>query len=256
MMVRVFSGIAEMQRWIKTTPIDSGWDDTTTRILSYEFCGAHSYEEASEQLMKGSNVNDLKRAVNKGRVGYGKEKLTLGVVGACPNVPAVLTGSPACMYRKKRVKTPGSYNVFVDVTVAGRISKKRIYEAGVQILIEVLQLSAKYPVNLYVGDLAVYQSKVYGSAVQIMTAGKPFNVARVSYALTEPGFLRVFTFCITERSGKFWPSAASGSYGRPLMPHNRKDVVNEVFKNAILLSTDEVISQGEYAFRSIDELLK
>ena len=255
-MVRQFSGIAELQRWIKTTPIDDGWRDTTQRNLEYGFCGAHSYAEASEQMLKGTHVQELKRAVNRGKIGYGKPKPTLGVVGGCPNVPAVLAGSPACMYRRERTKTPGAYNIYVDVAVSGFTSKQQIYDAGVEILIKVLQLSNKYPVNLYVGDLAMDSGKIYGSAVQIMNAGKSFNVARVSYALTEPGFLRVFTFCVSERNGKFWPSSASSGYGRPLENNLRKEVCDAVFKNAIILSTQEVIRSGEYAFKEIDKLLK
>ena len=256
MMVRVFGGTSELQKFIKSTPVDDGWNDTTERDLDYGFCGAHSYSEACESMLKGTHVAELKRAVNKGRVGYGRPRPTLGVIGSCPNVPAVVSGSPACMYRIDKTKSPGAYNVYVDVAVTGMTKKQQIYDAGVQILIKVLQLSAKYPVNLYVGDLAMHNNKVYGSATQIINAGKAFNIARVSYAITEPGFLRVFTFCISERSGKFWPSAASSGYGQPLMNSRRKETVNAVFKNAIVLSTTEVIRYGNEAFKEIDKLLK
>ena len=256
MLVRQFSGISELRTWIKTTPIDDGWRDTTARDLDFSFCGAHTYEEASESLLKGKHVEELKKAVRKGKGVSEKRKLTRGVVGACPNVPAVLAGNPACMYSRKRTKTPGAYNIYVDVAVSGFVKKQQIYDAGVDILIRVLQLSAKYPVNLYVGDLAKYGGKVYGSATQIMNAGKSFNVARVSYALTEPGFLRVFTFCVSERNGKFWPSSASSGYGSPLDSWERKEVCDAVFKNAIVLSTKEVISRGDAAFTEIDKLLK
>ena len=255
-MIKQFSGISELQRWIKQTPVDSGWEDHSSMPLNFRFCGAHDYEEASSALLKGSSVAELKRAVSKGKVGYGKPKIQTGVIGACPNVPAVVAGSPACMYRRERALSPGAFNIYVDNGVHAGITKDEIYQAGVDILIKVLQLASKYPINLYVGNLSQYDGKVFGSATQIINAGKPFNVARVSYALTEPGFLRVFSFCVIERNGKFWPSSAHYGYGRPLTSEERSNACKAVFKNTIVLSAKEVIMEGDRAFSEIDKLLK
>ena len=117
-------------------------------------------------------------------------------------------------------------------------------------------MASKYPVNLYVGDFGEYNGKILGCAVKIMDAGKAYNTARVSYALTEVGFLRVFALAVVERNGQFWSASASNGYGSPLQSYERKQAVETVFKNAIVLSTSEVIRNNCAGFNQIDSILK
>lgn len=256
-MLREFSGLKDLTSFLETTPPDNGWpnhaDDNYP--FSFKWCGAHNYTEAKASLVKGSNVKEIKKAITRGAGVTEKRKRRLDVIGGCPNVPAYLAGSPACMYRVDRVTSRGAYNVFVDVGVHCGISKLQVCEAGIEILIRVLRLASQYPVNLYVGDFGIYDNKIYGHAVKIMDAGRPYNTARVSYALTEAGFLRVFGLGVIERSGQFWPVGASSGYGRPLWTGERKSAVEAVFKNAISLSTTEAIEDGDKAFKAIDEIL-
>lgn len=258
LMLREFSGLKDLTTFLETTPQDDGWSNHADDNYPFNerWCGASSYTEAKASLTKGANVNEIKKAITRGAGATTKRKRTLGVIGGCPNVPAYLAGSPACMYRMDTVKSRGAYNVHVDVGVHSGISRQEICEAGIEILIRVLQLSSKYPVNLYVGDFGIHDKKVYGHAVKIMDAGRPYNTARVSYALTEAGFLRVFGLGVIERSGQFWDVGASYGYGRPLTKIERKNAVETVFKNAISLSTLEVIQDEREAFKAIDEVLK
>ena len=257
LMLREFGGLRDMTAWIESTPADDGWDNHASDDYPFKpkWCGAKSYSDAKTSLLKGANVAQIKKAISRGAGVAEKTKRTMGIIGGCPNVPAYLAGNPACMYRNERVKNHGAYNVFVDVGVHCGISKTQVTDAGIEILIRVLRLANKYPVNLYVGDFGQYDSKVYGHAVKIIDAGRAYNTARVSYALTETGFLRVFGLAIIERNGQFWNSGASWGYGKPLSKYERKDAVETVFKNAISLSTLEVIEYGSSAFESIDKIL-
>lgn len=257
LMLREFSGLKDLTAFLESTPPDDGWpnhaDDSYP--FSFKWCGAHNYSEAKASLTKGSNVKEIKKAISRGAGVTEKRKRSIDVIGGCPNVPAYLAGSPVCMYRVDRVKSRGAYNVFVDTGVHSGITKSEVCEAGIEILIRVLRLASQYPVNLYVGDFGKYNNKVYGHAVKIMDAGRPYNTARVSYALTEAGFLRVFGLGVIERSGQFWDAGASSGYGRPLWREERKKAVEAVFKNAIALSTTEVIEDSERAFKAIDDIL-
>lgn len=257
LMLRQFSGLSDLTSWIESTPQDTGWSNHVSEDYPYNarWCGATSYADAKASLLKGSNVSQIKKALSRGAGVSEKTKRTMGVIGGCPNVPAYLAGNPACMYRMDRVKSHGAYNVVVDVGVHSAISKSQVTDAGIEILIRVLQLSNKYPVNLYVGDFGKYDGKIYGHAVKIIDAGRAFNTARVSYALTETGFLRVFGLAVIERNGQFWSRSASSGYGYPLLPYERKKAVKTVFKNAICLSTLEVVNGDRNAFKDIDEIL-
>lgn len=258
LLLREFSGLKDLTTFLETTPQDDGWPNHADDAYPFNasWCGASSYTEAKASLTKGANVAEIKKAISRGAGATTKRKRTQGVIGGCLNVPAYLAGNPACMYRMGNIKSRGAYNVFVDVGVHCGISKQEICDAGIEILIKVLQLSTKYPVNLYAGDFSTYDNKIYGHAIKIIDAGRAYNTARVSYALTEAGFLRVFGLGVIERSGKFWSSGASSGYGRPLHAGERKKAVEAVFKNAICLSTLEVIESGESAFEAIDEVLK
>lgn len=257
LMLREFAGLKDLTAFIETTPADNGWNNHASDDYphSFRWCGAHSYTEAKTSLLTGLNVNQIKKAISRGAGVSKKPKRTLSVIGGTPNVPAYLAGNPACMYRVDKVKSRGAYNVFVDTSVHSAIRKSEVTEAGIEILIKVLQLASQYPVNLYVGDFGRYDGKIYGYAVKIIDAGRAFNTARVSYALTEIGFLRVFGLAVIERSGQFWDSGASSGYGRPLSVYDRKKAVEAVFKNAISLSTLEVIQGNSSAFAGIDAVL-
>lgn len=258
LLLREFSGLKDLITFLETTPPDSGWDNHISDNYPYRptWCGARNYTEAKKALTKGANITEIKKAISRGAGVTMKRQRTQDVIGGCLNVPAYLAGNPACMYRVDRVKSRGAFNVFVDVSVHCGITKKQVCDAGIEILIRVLQLSARYPVNLYVGDFGIYSNKIYGHAVKIMDAGRAYNTARVSYALTEAGFLRVFGLGVIERSGQFWDGGASNGYGRPLRAYERKNAVDAVFKNAIVVSTTEVIEDGTRAFKAIDEALK
>lgn len=257
-LLREFSGLNDMIAFLESTPIDEGWSQNHASNecdFNIKFHGARSYTEAKALLQKGSNVREIKKAITRGAGNTEKKKRTLGVIGACPNVPAYLAGSPECMYRIDRAKSRGAYNVFVDVSVHCGIKKSQVTDAGIEILLRVLKLASKYPVNLYVGDLTKYHDKVYGHVTKIMDAGRAYNTARVSYALTEVGFLRVFGFAIIERNGGFWESSAQFGYGRPLRPLERKDAISTAFKNPIIISTLEVVNHDSNAFKAIDAVL-
>lgn len=257
---RLFTGISDLTKWIESTKPDEGWfrnHADPDASLDFKLCGAHSYQEARSELLKGKNINEIKRAIPKGTVSRTTKKRGLDVIGGCPNVPAYLAGNPQSMYRYKAEKTKGAYNVFVDTSIHCKIKKSQVREAGIEILLKVLQLSNKYPVNLYAGNTAIYNDKITVSMTKIIDAGKPFNIARISYALTEPAFLRVFGLAVIERSGGFWDSGASSGYGRPVRNNaERLDVVSNVLKNAIVVSTLDAIERGSYALNAINKALE
>ena len=122
-----------------------------------------------------------------------------------------------------------------------------------------LRLSAIKPVNLYVGATAIDNERrnVIGYGMQIMDAGKTFNAARVSYALTEAGFFRVFGFGYYERSREMWSTSNTHTLGCSLVNHDaelNKRVLNAAYKNMLFVNIAEVIDGKRDAMKELEAI--
>ena len=120
-------------------------------------------------------------------------------------------------------------------------------------------MSAIKPVNLWCGTLAIDDSRrnIYGTAMQVMDAGKAFNAARVSYALTEAGFLRVFGFACRERTEGFWDSTNAWGMGCTLVKYDEKlseRVLNAAYKNMVCINITDVIDGKENALKELQAI--
>ncbi len=246
-----FGGIDEMVRFIERTPADEGFEDTVsgTREMRREFNGAESFEEAREYIKKGVNIKDIAVAINSGERDYSKKSKMRHVSGGAPCVPAAVSSDPRAMYMKRNERITGAYNIFVNCGVNCGVTPREIKLAGIEILKEVVRISAFKPVNLYVGATAIDHShrNVIGYGMQIMDAGKSFNVARVSYALTEAGFLRTFGFAMYERSRGMWSSSENCGLGYPLANIDgelNKRVLGAAFKNMIYVNMADVVNDA------------
>ena len=160
------------------------------------------------------------------------------------------------MYQRRNERITGAYNVYINCNYPARVSKTEVKDAGIKILNEVLRVAAIKPVNLWCGTLAIDDSRsnIYGTAMQIMDAGKSFNVARVSYALTQAGFLRVFGFACRERTNGFWDSSNQWGMGTTLARwdeglNNR--ILGQAYKNMVCINITDVIDGNEDAMKEL-----
>ena len=146
-----FSGIDEMVRFLERTPADEGFDDTVkgTRSMTRTFNGAESFAEAREYIKKGVNIKEIMVAVNTGERDYMKKSKTRHIYGGAPCIPAAVGNDPRAMYMKRNERITGAYNIFVNCGVNCGITPRQIKLAGIEILKEVLRISAIKPVNLY-----------------------------------------------------------------------------------------------------------
>jgi hypothetical protein len=139
------------------------------------------------------------------------------------------------------------------------VTPSQAREAGIKILREVIRIAEIKPVNLYCGGTAIDNERrnILGYSMQIMDAGKAFNAARVSYALTEAGFFRVFGFSMYERSEGLWSSGNAGSLGSALHNYDEdlnKRVLNAAFKNMIFVDVAAVIKGKEGALAALEAI--
>lgn len=256
-----FSGIDELIRFIERTPADEGFNDVVsgTHHMTREFNGAKDYAEAREYIKKGVNIKEIAVAINTGERDYCKKSKMRHVSGGAPCVPAAVSSDPRAMYMKRNERITGAYNIFINGGVNCGVKPREIKYAGIEILKEVLRISAIKPVNLYVGATAIdgAHRNVIGYGMQVMDAGKAFNVARVSYALTEAGFFRTFGFAMYQRSRGMWTTRESGSLGYPLSnvdPSLNKRVLEGAFKNMIYVNMTDVIRDRDNALKELEAI--
>ena len=257
--IRKFSGIEEIINYIEKTPADKGFRDIVsgTHEIRKSFNGADSYEEAREYMRNGVNVKEIIAAVNTGKRDYSKKRNVRHISGGAPCVPAAVASDPRAMYMRRNERITGAYNIFVNCAVNCNISTDQIKNAGIKILQEVMRISAIKPVNLYVGATSIDNERrnVLAFGMQVMDAGKPFNAARVSYALTEAGFLRVFGFSIDERSEGLWSTDNVYSLGSSLVKYaptlNRK-VLDAAYKNMLYVNISEVVDGKRDALKELE----
>lgn len=138
------------------------------------------------------------------------------VAGGAVNVPAMLSGSPMCMRRRRQtVSEIGPITVMVDSGALAEVSPETMRRRGVAVLALVRVLSRIRPVDLWVsaahwagsrGDVSVM------TAVRIETA--PLDLARAAFVLVHPAFHRRLMFAaqatIGARTG-FAPKRQRGS---------------------------------------------
>lgn len=256
-----FGGIDEIVRFVESTPADEGFSDivTGTCPVYKRFYGVNSYAEARDFIKKGVNMKDIKAAINTGSRDYSKRQNVRHISGGAPCVPAAVASDPRAMYQKRNQQITGAYNIFVNVGVNCGVTTHEFKEAGLKILQEVLRLSAIKPVNLYMGATAIDHERknVIGFGMQIIDAGKTFNAARVSYALTECGFFRVFGLALYQRSRGMWSSSNDGSLGSSLVSYseslNRK-VLNGAFKNMLVVNISDVIGGKKDALKELENI--
>ena len=253
-----FGGIDELVKFVERTPADEGFHDVVsgTADMTREFNGAANYAEAREYIKKGVNIKDIAVAINTGSRDYSKKSNVRHISGGAPCVPAAVSSDPRAMYQKRNQLITGAYNIFINCSVNCGVKSREIKYAGIEILKEVLRISAIKPVNLYVGAAIIDNShrNVIGYGMQIMDAGKAFNVARVSYALTEAGFFRVFGFAMLQRSRGMWDKSNDGSLGYPLAntdPKLNKRIWEGAYKNMIYVNTVDVIRNKESALKEL-----
>lgn len=256
-----FSGIDEMINWLERTPADEGFRDTIdgTRGMRKSFHGVESYEQARALFKKGVNVKDVKAAINTGSRDYSKKQNVRHISGGAPCVPAAVASDPRAMYQRRNKQITGAYNVFVNCCYSGMTTSEQVKKAGLKILQEVIRISAIKPVNLYVGNISIdnQQRNVIGYGLQIMDAGKAFNAARVSYALTECGFLRVFGFAHSERNRGMWSSDNDFGMGIVLSavnPELNRKVLEGAFKNTLFVNISDVICGNKSALRELENI--
>ena len=254
-ILEIFESIDEFLKTTEARPITDEYSyDSTAKDVRGEnfrdkkFRGANSYSEAKEQFINGTKVKGAMSKAFASEVDPRQRETVLGPCGCAPVVPLALMGVPNSMIDIRRKRVPKAVRLIVDMTVNRGIRGSDITEAGKKIIAAVGKLEGQgISTEIICTEDSLMNGHQYNSmGVTIKNAGQGFSAARVSFPMSSPAFLRVFSFIHT--SGLEGCEYAPG-YGRPLADVASHDKLRSYYRtmygDGIYISLARVISWGE-----------
>lgn len=222
------------------------------------FTGVRDYQEACELMRTGyePSVEKLKAGVKASLQGQGKRiSFFNDVVGFAPIVPLAIMGVPASMSNSymKPIKAK-VVDVYYDMTVAARIDKEDLQEAGIKLLSAILALEGEgYRFNLYAIQTYSDGDSFDMICTKIKNSNTPLDIRKISFPLTHPGYFRCIGFDWYSRM----PEATyRGGYGCALSYNFDEKQLAEGFKqifgkNAVVFSAAKMIDEGSEHIKNV-----
>lgn len=223
------------------------------------FTGTASYEEAEERMMKGDS--ELQKRIEAAGVAQTRIKVQKqtarrqtysSVVGAIPNVPAYISGSPNSMIAQKYVRTKKKViTINYSMTAHGGTDKEEIIRASANIASAILLIEATgVRVNLYTSFCAESGKNLIGLSLKIKDASRKLDTLRMSYPLAHSSFLRRQCFRWEEVTEGV-PERYANGYGR--VPETKKQAD---FFSSNGMRFDSFLAFNDVRYMKVDEIVK
>lgn len=265
---KMFNSIAEMlqyQEGKETTPL---FKEEASQKKSKErdsFTGTRSFKEADDLLRWGDKELSAKvesKGVKDVRVVLKEQKPKRSVyscvVGAMPNVPSYICGSPNSMIavRKEQVKHK-VLNVVYNLVASCGVSTDDIVVASARLIAALMMIESKgVRVNVW---QAFGVSKEYDKdcdaaawACKIKDARQPFDVMKMCYPMAHPSMIRRHMFRMMEITPELTDGFQHGWYGYPI----KKRSIMESLMGVHARKVDALISFYDIRNKSVDEIIE
>jgi hypothetical protein len=210
--------------------------------------GAKGYNEAREQFVNGTKAKAAMLKAYQTEVDPRQRQAINAPCGCAPIVAHALMGIPDSMIDIRRKRIPKATKVIVDMTVSSYVNAGDITEAGKKIIAAVGKLEGEgisTEITCTVDSL-LNGRQLTGMGVTVKNAGQAFNAARVSFPMSSPAFLRVFSFLQTSTLPK---ALFDWGYGVPVATHYENKELAEYYRtmygDGIYLSLAKVVSRGQ-----------
>ena len=251
-----FESIDEFLKEIEGRPIAKDWKGTHTAETlrakrDYDdsrFRNVKNYKEAREQFVNGTKAKAEMLKAFQTEVDPRQRQAVNAPCGCVPIVANALRGVPDAMIDIRRKRIPKATKLIIDMTVHCGTSCSDIIQAGKQIIAAVAKLEGE---GISTEITCSVDSKVYdmyvGMSVTVKNAGQGFSAARVSFPMSSPAFLRVFSFMqmsslegVPYDSG-YGSAIAYGRHGKQL-----EDYYRTMYGDGIYFSLANVIRSGQW----------
>lgn len=250
-----FESIDEFLKEVENRPITPNYTgDRTAGELRHEsysnpkFRGVKGYSEARRQFVEGTKAKTEMLKAYQTEVDPRQRQSINAPCGCAPIVAHALMGVPDAMIDIRRKRIPKATKVIVDMTVNCGVSCSSITEAGKKIIAAVGKLESQgisTEITCSVDSL-MDNRQLTGLGITVKNAGQAFNATRVSFPMSSPAFLRVFSFIQTATlPGVLYDYG----YGRPLADVLGREELTEYYRtmygDGIFLSLAKVITRGQ-----------
>lgn len=252
--VEIFSSASEVAEVSsRRTITNSSFDDMSKAYIDKSWTGVGSLNEALELMRTGyqPTVDKLKAKLKANVAGNGKRiSFHNDVVGFAPVVPLALQGIPTSMMNSymKPIKSK-VINIYYDMGAVASVTKEQMLDCGAKVLAAILDLETQgYKFNLY--SIQGYADNNGGKGTcdmlctKIKSSGTPFDLKRLSFALTHPAYLRVIGFD--------WYSKVPGGKYR----HNYGTPIGRLFSDEDLQKTMDSLFNSKTVVFSCSKILK
>lgn len=254
--VEIFSSASEVvEVSSRRTITNSSFDDMSKAYIDKSWAGVGSLNEALELMRTGyqPTVDELKTKLKANVAGNGKRiSFHNDVVGFAPVVPLALQGIPTSMMNSymKPIKSK-VINIYYDMGAVSSVTKEQMLDCGAKVLAAVMDLETQgYKFNLY--SVQCYADNNGGKGTcdvlctKIKSSNAPFDLKRLSFALTHPAYFRVIGFDWYSKfpGGKFRPRYGT-SLGRLLSEEDMQKAFDEIFNcKTVVFSCSKILKTG------------
>ena len=208
----VHDSITAMIEYAETACKDGDLDDARRGHLrtmgSGNFTGHTSRRQCAEWLLHGNEELAKRSAAllsqfNAVTVPSQVTRRISSPVGGRVCVPAMLSGSPVAMRRRKVVNDHAAPLdiVFNAVSSAG-VDRAALERVGIAVAAMVQKLSATRQINLYVAYTALAGSSPVTALNLVKVPTTPVNPRRLAFMLSDQIFPRVFAFAAYAKAGE------------------------------------------------------
>lgn len=154
------------------------------------------------------------------------------VTGAFPNVPAYLAGQPLNMRRK--VKQDNEFQplaVVVNLLSSASVKASDVHARGIAILALVRALTAKRPVELWVGVTSQGKTSSESASVYFRIETAPLDLARAAHLISHPSISRALAYSILYDKFEV-PSGIPFAYGAGMRGDDAQKVFHQTIAHA------------------------
>ena len=212
-----YMSMNEIMMVAKTRPLNrdfSRYDFFVDReyVSNEDWYGFSDSSELREMMAKGlkdtAGITNLERYAHKAYVEESEKyvRTALDVAGGGVNVPLVLSGSPECMYSRKKAKVKSKIiNMGIHNEVVCTVSQESYKHAGM-LVAQVVSKLEKAGYRLRINMLDAYYC--HGRNIHVLTTvikreNEPMNYARMLFPLTSVASSRGVGFAWVARNPEY-----------------------------------------------------
>lgn len=201
----IASGPAEFLDFVSGSPRDSEWrrmlrpDNNWSGNIAYDEAVARGHNGDLTEVAASEPLLEQLEALFPAPTA--RRRIVDDVAGAFPNVQAFIAGTPLTMRRKARNESEfAPLAIVVNLMASSGCPVAAVRRRGVAILALVRALSARRPVELYVGITCAGKAGSQDSAnVYFKIDTAPLDLARAAFFLVHPAVLRGLSFDAVSR---------------------------------------------------------